>query len=280
MAHLRSSGPSFGGLVDTLDTTKTSKSNESITAQKHMHRAPTWKTGSEVSFLNTGVAIVPNTNPAQYSHNDFPNTGDQISMSDYRGIFANITAGSASFTSGSNKSLVTETYNGWATQDGLRAASNGNITSSQIGSALSEGTTYTGLPIPLHTNYGTAGHMANNVWCYAALYKVSGILQEHFIIVLGGSGRGSVNSLLDAAARGNGNLLSVSSSGPDGTWNQDNTSTNGGYNQSNVFTSSNPVVTRNINTPSSGQLDKFQYAALGFHVFNRGTGANFTAKLV
>ena len=53
MAHLRQSGPSFEGLIDTLDDTTSSNSAVSITDQKHMYRAPTWKTGTVVTVSYT-----------------------------------------------------------------------------------------------------------------------------------------------------------------------------------------------------------------------------------
>ena len=276
MANLRTSGPSFGGLVYTLDTTTSTKSNESITEQKHMYRAPTWKTGTDVSTLNAPVTFVPNTSPAQYTHTDFPNTGDQISVSDYRGIVCNIEAGSASFTSGSNKTQSTTTYIGWGTQDGLAAASNGSITSSQIGSALSEGTTYTGLPIPMHTNYGTG--FANNVWLYGAFMETSGILQTAIILVFGGSGRNSISTSIVPKSRGNGNLLASTSTGPDGTWNQNNTAVAGGYNHSFNYGSNPSATITNVNTPASGTLRRFKYLTIEGHCANRSTGANFTIR--
>ena len=273
MAHLRTSGPSFGGLVDTLDTTTSTKSNESISEQKHMYRAPTFKTGDGIGSASTPVTAVPNSSPVQYTHSDFPSTGDQISMSDYRGIFANVTVGTASFTTGSNKTLQTTTFNGWGTQDGLAAASNGSITSSQIGSVLHEGSTYSTLPFNLNTNYGSG--MANNVNCHGIFMRVSGILTINIIVVFGGSGRSSISSSLGLKSRGNGNLLASTSTGPDGTWNQNNTSVAGGYNFAFNFGVNSPTI-QNVNTPASGSLRVHTYLVLDGYSFVRGTGANFT----
>ena len=270
MAHLRQSGPSFAGIVDTLDTSTSTKSNVKMTDQKHMSRIPSWKTGTVANEAGTGVAANSGT-PLSYSHTDFPNTGDQVSMSDFRSIFANVTTGQASHTSQSLKVQVSSLYTGYATSAGLAAASLNTITNTQIGSALSEGTSYTTSAIPMNNAYGSTS-IGSNVSCEAILHKgVS--FSFFFILVFSGSGASSISSGLNALSRGNGNLLQFSSSGPDGTWAQTNTSPNGGFNSGFNFSSGTKSTVNG--------LTMFTYTITGtYHVANLSGGqANFTAKI-
>tara|TARA_R100000231_G_scaffold6568_1_gene9631 strand:+ start:1143 stop:1967 length:825 start_codon:yes stop_codon:yes gene_type:complete len=272
MAHLRQLGPSFAGIVDTLDTSTSSKSNVKMTDQKHMSRIPTWKTGTVANDSGTGVNANTGT-PLSYSHTDFPNTGDQVSMSDFRSIFANVAVGQASHSTSSLKTQVTTLYTGYATSAGLAAASTNIITGTQIGSALSEGTTYTTSAIPINNNYGSTSQIGSNVSCEAIL--VVGVSFSFFFrLVFSGTGASSISSGLDVLARGNNNLLSFSSTGPDGTWNQQNTSPNGGFNTAFDFSSTTPTKS------TQNSLTVFNYVISGtFNVSNLSGGqANFTAK--
>ena len=153
MAHLRQSGPSFEGLIDTLDSTTSSNSAVSITDDKHMLRVPSWKTGTLASFSNTGL-VAGSGFPVTYTHTDRPENGDQISMSDYRSIAMNIGCGSAQYQTSGTKFNTTTSYAGWFTSAAITALSSSNLTS-QIGSALSEGTTYTTGSVPVGGNYGS-----------------------------------------------------------------------------------------------------------------------------
>jgi len=271
MAHLRQSGPSFEGLIDTLDNTTSSNSAVSITDNKHMLRVPSWKTGTDVTFSNTGL-VASSGFPISYTHSDRPENGDQISMSDYRGIAMNIECGTAQYQTSGTKLSQTNTYVGWFTSAALSAASGGNL-SSQIGSAISEGTTYTTGSIPVGGNYGSSSLPANTsiIGFGREIITLGGTI----LVVFDGSGAASVPSGLDIKIRGTGNLLRVTSSGPDGTWNQDNTSVAGGWNISQTFTSSSSVT-------SSGSIRVFRYVqgsgTDNAMIFVSGTGMNSTLQ--
>tara|TARA_Y100001972_G_scaffold31571_1_gene38860 strand:- start:234 stop:1058 length:825 start_codon:yes stop_codon:yes gene_type:complete len=273
MAHLRQSGPSFGGIVDTLDTSTSSKSNVKMTDQKHMSRIPTWKTGTVADDSGTGVAANSGT-PLSYSHSDFPNTGDQVSMSDFRSIFANVTTGQASRSVSSLKTTITEFYTGFATTAGMAAVSANTLTNHQRGSALSEGTTYTTSGIPMNNAYGSPS-IGSNVVCEAIIH-VGASFSFSLRLAFSGTGASSISSGLDVLCRGNGNLLQFSSSGPDGTWTQTNTSPNGGFNPAVDMSS----VTPTKSTAANG-LTVFVYTISSqFHIANLSGGqANFTAKI-
>lgn len=273
MAHLRQSGPSFAGIVDTLDTSTSSKSNVKMTDQKHMSRIPTWKTGTVADDSGTGI-VANNTTPLSYSHTDFPNTGDRVSMSDFRGIFANITVGQASHTSSSLKTQVTTLYKGFATSAGLAAASLNTITGTQIGSALSEGTSYTTSAIPMNNAYGSTS-IGANVNCEAILH-VGASFSFFLRLVFSGSGASSISSGLDFMSRGNSNLLGFTSSGPDGTWSQQNTSPTGGFNTGFDFSSTTPTK-----STQNTSYTVFNYTISGTYFVQNLSGgqANFTAKI-
>ena len=225
MAHLRQSGPSFEGLIDTLDSTTTSNSAVSITDQKHMYRAPSWKTGNEVNTSNTNGGGNFGGSFGSITHTDFPNTGDQISMSDYRSIALNVECNSSTqYTTGSSKASTTTILVGFADAGGMALASNGNSTSA-LNKALSEGTTYTNSPVPINGNYGSSGY-GSNMSISALLFEASGFV-TNLIIVFRGTGAHSL-SAPTLQCRGTRNAFAQSSTGPDGTWSQNNTSTAGG----------------------------------------------------
>ena len=126
----------------------------------------------------------------------------------------------------------------------------------------------------MHTNYGTG--FANNVWLHGCFFEVSGILTTKICLVFGGSGRNNISTSINPKSRGNGNLLAASSTGPDGTWNQNNTQTAGGYNWAFGFgTNPTPTVT-SVTTPSAGTLRVFKYLVIEGYCLQRGTGMNFT----
>ena len=271
MAHLRQSGPSFEGLIDTLDSTTSSNSAVSITDNKHMLRVPSWKTGTDATFANTGL-VAGSGFPVSYTHTDRPENGDQISMSDYRSIALNIQCGSASYQTSGTKFNTTTSYVGWFTSAAMSAASSSNL-SNQVGSALSEGTTYTTGSIPVGGNYGSTA-LPSNTTIIGFGREIVG-LNGTIIVVFDGSGAASVSTGLDILVRGTGNLLRATSSGPDGTWNQDNTQVGGGWNIAQRFTS-NPSVS------SSGSIRVFRYAqgsgTDNTIIFESGTGMNTTLK--
>ena len=271
MAHLRQSGPSFEGLIDTLDSTTSSNSAVSITDDKHMLRVPSWKTGTDATFSNTGL-VAGSGFPVSYTHSDRPENGDKISMSDYRGIAMNIQCGSASYQTSGTKFASTTSYVGWFTSAAMAAASNNNLTS-QVGTALSEGTTYTTGSIPVGGNYGSTSLPANTTIIGFGREIVA--LAGTIIVVFDGSGAASVPSGLDILVRGTGNLLRATSTGPDGTWNQNNTQVAAGWNVAQRFTSSSSVT-------SSGNIRVFRYVqGSGLEntiIFESGTGMNTTLK--
>ena len=277
MAHLRQSGPSFEGLIDTLDDTTSSNSAVSITDQKHMYRAPTWKTGTVVTSTTTGIGgSFPNL-----THTDFPTTGDQISMSDYRSIICNVETGAASFTSGSSKGAVTTVITGFGTAAAIAMMSGGNVTTA-IGTALHEGTEYTSSPIPYNGNYGASsfGGSSMNIAGFGQIGTGFGL---SLFIVFQGSGAHNL-STPTLICRGNGNILSTTTTGPEGTWNQNNTSVNGGYNMASTFSTSSTTQT---SSSGASALKSFRYSTsatgnttdLTFSSQVRGNGMNFTCKL-
>ena len=278
MAHLRQSGPSFEGLIDTLDSTTTSNSAVSITDQKHMYRVPSWKTGNEVNQANTNGGGQFGGSFGSLTHTDFPNTGDQISMSDYRSIVCNIeNNNSFSYTTGVSKAAQTTILTGFADAGGMALASSSNSTSA-LNKALSEGTTYTNSPIPLNGNYGSSGY-GSGMSISAILFEATGFV-TNLVIVFRGSGAHSL-SAPTLQSRGTRNVFSQTSTGPDGTWNQNNTSTNGGYNLACTFNTPSTVVVTNSSGASAQRLFRYQVSLQSETLYNSGvvgTGMNFTIR--
>ena len=184
----------------------------------------------------------------------------------------NIQCGSASYQTSGTKFASTTSYVGWFTSAAMAAASNNNLTS-QVGTALSEGTTYTTGSIPVGGNYGSTSLPANTTIIGFGREIVA--LAGTIIVVFDGSGASSVPSGLDILVRGTGNLLRATSTGPDGTWNQNNTALAGGWNIAQALTTS-PSVS------SSGSIRMFRYAqGAGTDnavIFVSGTGMNSTLQ--
>lgn len=192
MSTLKNSNVSFDGMRDVFDTMNSNGSTSawSLNNQKHIDRSP---------FLNGGIGDgkVPLTfNDAEAS------LTTSMSAADFKSVMK-VDGGSATATTGVNKSQTLHTVAGWGTLHGMYAASHQNITNSNsgIGQTYDGTNTYEGVGNPSglsnqnfipFTNFSSSFN-SNKDLAALAMYT-SGFTVRQVTIVFRGSGASATDT--------------------------------------------------------------------------------------